>query len=269
MKAFFKIGALLLVLLTAGILPGRADVVPLTRVHAHNDYEHRHPLFDALDQGFCSVEADINLVNGELLVAHNTNEVDPKKTLQSLYLDPLRKRIKANGGRVYKDGPECTLLIDFKTEAKPTYEALMKVLTQYRDILTIFRGDEKAPNAITVILTGNYPRKLLAAEKERLAAGDGKVPDLTSNPPANLVPWISEHWTSFFKWRGRDPMPPDELKTLQKIIREAHEQGRKVRFWGSPDNPYFWKFMLEQGVDLINTDDLKGFQKFYNGVDPI
>ena len=43
----------------------------LTNAHAHNDYEHTHPLADALEQGFCSIEADIHLVNGKLLVAHD------------------------------------------------------------------------------------------------------------------------------------------------------------------------------------------------------
>src|SRR4051812_6365807 len=80
-------------------------VQPLTHAHAHNDYEHARPLFDALDHGFCSVEADIWLVDGALLVAHDKKDLKPARTLQSLYLDPLRERTKANGGRVYRDGP--------------------------------------------------------------------------------------------------------------------------------------------------------------------
>src|SRR3954470_14608888 len=91
-------------------LSTQAQVVPLTRVHAHNDYEHKRPLFDALDHGFCSVEADIYLVNGQLLVAHDRSQVKPDRTLQSLYLDPLRERVRRNGGRVYHQGPEVTLL---------------------------------------------------------------------------------------------------------------------------------------------------------------
>ncbi|HET6325009.1 MAG TPA: hypothetical protein VFG04_09940, partial [Planctomycetaceae bacterium] len=47
-----------------------AEPTPLIRAHAHNDYEHKRPLFDALDQGLCSVEADIFLVDGQLLVGH-------------------------------------------------------------------------------------------------------------------------------------------------------------------------------------------------------
>ena len=48
------------------------DVSPLPQAHAHNDYEHDRPLRDALDPGFTSVEADVWLVDGKLLVAHDS-----------------------------------------------------------------------------------------------------------------------------------------------------------------------------------------------------
>src|SRR5215469_9460539 len=114
---------------------------PLTNVHAHNDYEHTRPLFDALDHGFCSVEADIHLVDGQLLVAHSRAEVKPGKTLQTLYLDPLRERVKTNGGHVYPDGPEVILLIDVKGDWRATYPVLRDILKQYADMLTTFHGD--------------------------------------------------------------------------------------------------------------------------------
>jgi len=47
---------------------------PLTRAHAHNDYEHTRPLFDALEHGFCSIEPDIWLVDGKLLVAQRPRQ---------------------------------------------------------------------------------------------------------------------------------------------------------------------------------------------------
>jgi len=129
--------------------------IPLIRAHAHNDYEHKHPLFDALDHGFCSVEADIYLMDGKLLVAHNLSQVKPERTLQALYLDPLRERVRKNGGRVYANGPECTLLIDLKSEWRRIYPALRDVLKEYSDILSTFRSDTKETNAITAIITGN------------------------------------------------------------------------------------------------------------------
>jgi len=50
---------------------------PLLRAHSHNDYAHTRPLLDALDQGFCSVEADIYLENGQLLVGHDKKDLTP------------------------------------------------------------------------------------------------------------------------------------------------------------------------------------------------
>ena len=50
---------------------------PLPKAHAHNDYEHKCPLLDALDHGFCGVEADIYLVDGTLLVAHDRKDLKP------------------------------------------------------------------------------------------------------------------------------------------------------------------------------------------------
>ncbi len=78
-----------------------APVVPLLRAHAHNDYEHERPLLDALDHGFTSVEADVWLVDGELLVAHDRENVRRERTLRSLYLRPLTRRIESHGGSVY------------------------------------------------------------------------------------------------------------------------------------------------------------------------
>ena len=71
-----------------------APVVPLRQAHAHNDYAHSRPLLDALDHGFCSVEADVFLVKDKLLVGHTFLELKPNRTLESLYLDPLLERVK-------------------------------------------------------------------------------------------------------------------------------------------------------------------------------
>src|SRR5436190_24348993 len=106
----------------ATLLAAMLAASPLPRAHAHNDYEHERPLVDALERGFCSVEADIWLSsNGDaLLVAHTPFGLKTERTLRKLYLDPLRERVKRNGGRVFKDGPPFFLLIDVKTEARST-----------------------------------------------------------------------------------------------------------------------------------------------------
>ena len=240
-----------------------AQTTPLIHGHAHNDYEHKRPLFDALDDGFCSVEADIYLVDGKLLVAHDRDQVKPERTLQALYLDPLRARVIKNGGHVFPNGPESTLLIDLKSDWRTTYPSLRAVLTNYSDVLTCFRDDKKQTNAITVIISGNRSLEMFAGEKVRYAAFDGDLANLDSSESANLIPWINSQWGKTFQWRGDGPMPDGERRRLKEIVAKAHERGRKVRFWGSPDNAVFWQALLDNGVDLINTDDLDGLKKFF------
>lgn len=251
------------ILLTANQLAVGGQGRLITQAHAHNDYLHARPLFDALDHGFCSVEADVFLVNGKLLVAHELANTKPERTLQALYLDPLRERVKKNGGHVYPNGPEFTLLIELKQDWRVSYPALHSVLTNYTDVLVSFPGGVKQTNAIMVIITGHRDEAMFAGETVRYAALDGQLSDLDENPPATLVPWISENWKDHFRWNGAGTMPATELRKLQAIVNRAHQQARRVRFWNAPDNPDFWRAMQAAGVDLINTDDLAGVENFF------
>jgi len=251
-----------LALVTACATNLRAEAVPLIHAHAHNDYEHSRPLLDALDHGFCSVEADVHLVDGQLLVAHDRSKVKPERTLQVLYIDPLRERVKKNGGHVYPTGPELTLLVELKSDWRTSYPVLREILKQYAGMLTTFRAGATETNAIRVIITGHRSKEMFAGESVRYAALDGDLADLDSALPADLIPWISSDWAPNFKWRGTGPMPEADRLKLRQIVAKAHEQGRRVRFWGAPDRPSFWSEMLANSVDLINTDDLDGAQKF-------
>ena len=60
-------------------------------IHSHNDYERARPLQQALEYGVGSVEADIFLEEGKLIVAHDRKQVLLGRTLDSLYLQPLQK----------------------------------------------------------------------------------------------------------------------------------------------------------------------------------
>jgi len=243
-------------------IPLPAQPSPLPQAHSHNDYAHQRPLLDALEQGFCSVEADIWLVEGELLVAHDRGAVKNERTLQALYLDPLQRRIRENKGRVYLHGPPCRLLIDVKSDAGTTYAALRDVLLHYREILTAFTPTNTVTNALTVILSGNRATSTLAAEPLRYAAIDGRLPDLEAGASPQLIPLISDNWALHFRWRGTGPLPEAEQQKLNRIVEQAHRQGRLIRFWAAPDNPAGWQEFRKAGVDVINTDDLAGLRAF-------
>jgi len=243
------------------------EPTPLAKAHAHNDYRHHRPLLDALAHGFTSVEADIFLVDGKLMVAHDRHEIREHRTLQALYLDPLQRRIKQHGGSVYAQKVSFTLLIDFKTEAESTYAQLHRVLSQYKQCFTSFTSEGRKQGAVLVVVSGNRPQKTMGAQTLRYAGCDGRLSDLKSNVSADLIPMISDNWTSHFTWRGKGPMPVKEREKLLDVVRISHEKGRLVRFWGTPDQPSaerqaIWNALVRANVDIINTDDLCGLQQY-------
>lgn len=239
-----------------------AEALPLKQAHAHNDYLHAHPLLDALDHGFTSVEADIFLVDGKLLVAHTERGLRPERTLEALYLDPLRERAKANGGQIYSGGNGFHLLIDLKSAGVPTYQALAKVLAQYADIVSVVRDGKLEPKAVSVTISGDRPRELMMSESVRYAGYDGRTSDLDSDVSADFMPLVSDSWGSQFKWRGQGPLSDAERAKLRELVGKAHAHGRKIRFWAAPDRGDAWRELQAAGVDLINTDDLDGLERF-------
>ncbi|WP_198666003.1 hypothetical protein [Tropicimonas sp. IMCC34043] len=252
------------------------SVQPLERAHAHNDYEHTRPLFDALDNGFTSVEADVWLVDGQLYVAHDYDEIDTSKTLQSLYLDPLREMIEANEGSVYGDGTKMNLLIDVKSSASATWELLDSVLASYSDIFTAFStSDGRTDGAVTAHISGNRDYDAMADSDLRYAGYDGRSNDLLFSDmlDGDLVTMVSQNWTKLFSWRGVGEMSATEEQFLADYVAKAHANGQIVRFWNTPDaagaaRDALWAKLIEHDVDLINTDDLSGLQAFLLANDP-
>lgn len=245
-----------------GAIGFAVEAPPLVRAHSHNDYEHTRPLLDALAHGFCSIEADIYLVGGRLLVAHDLKDVAPERTLEALYLEPLKQRVLENGGRVHRGGPAITLLVDVKSDGAATYAVLHETLQRYAGMLTLFEGAESRPGAVTVIVSGNRVPGIMAAQPNRLAAVDGRKGDFETNPPAALVPLVSENWNAISSWRWEGPMPDAERAALKRWVDRAHGQGRKVRFWNTPDRPEAWEILLKSGVDIIGTDNLPALRDF-------
>jgi hypothetical protein len=247
----------------------RSGVRPLPQTHAHNDYEHQRPLLDALDHGFTSVEADVWLVGGELLVAHDLAQVQPDRTLESLYLEPLARRITANDGAVYP-GWRGTfqLLIDVKSEAETTYAEVDRVLRDHAGMMTTFLQNQRARRGpVTAVISGNRTLATMQQQDIRYAGYDGRLTDLGSGLSPAVMPLVSDNWTRHFTWQGDGRIPAEERRKLRRIVNEAHEAGYRVRFWATPDQPgpareALWGELLDAGVDHINTDDLGGLQAF-------
>jgi glycerophosphoryl diester phosphodiesterase len=208
------------------------------------------------------VEADIWLRKEGLLVAHTPRELKPERTLEKLYLEPLRERARAHRGKIYPNGPEFYLLVDIKSDAKETYATLAKVLEQYADILTVVRDGRTETKAVTVIISGNRDIATIRQQAVRYTMIDGRPSDLEGDAPSHLIPWISQSWRVLFRWDGTGEMPAAERAKLRDLVTTAHKQGRKVRLWATPENEAVWTELLAAGVDFINTDRLAELEKF-------
>ena len=243
---------------------------PILSGHSHNDYGRPTPLWDALSLGFISIEVDVHLVEGALLVGHDEEDLDPSKSLQSLYLDPLRDHVRAHDGWVYPGEHSLDLLIDIKSDAGSTYEALRGVLAQYSELLTTYSGTEVHRRAISVIVSGNRPRDSMMAEPVRLASYDGRIEDLEDPAvrlPANFVSIISDNWEDHFSWSGLGELSDRDSRRLAKILETAHRSGYRVRFWNipAPDRrpmAEVWGRLLDAGVDLLSIDDVSAYRDF-------
>lgn len=250
--------------------PAPAPVLgqPLAAAHAHNDYEHDRPLFDALEHGFTSLEADVWLVNGELLVAHDLEDVDPDRTLESLYLDPLEKLVRGQGHSVYpKWEGSLQLLIDIKSEGEATYAAIEAELAEHRGMMSRYTNGHVKTGPVTAVISGNRPLATMQAQDQRYSFYDGRSADLASGMPAGLMPLVSDNWNRLFTWQGVGPMPELERARLHAYVAAAHAEGYRVRFWATPDQDgpardAMWTELYEAGVDHINTDDLEALQEF-------
>jgi glycerophosphoryl diester phosphodiesterase len=244
--------------------------IPLINAHAHNDYEHKNPLFNAIENKFNSVEVDVHLIENVLYVSHDIPVfLDTTKTLETLYLKPLQKIIEENEGNVYKDYDGFFyLMIDVKTDAAISYEKLKENILKYKSIIsttTYQNQEEKKP--IKIVVTGHKGRPFaqILKEESSLMSIDGRFKELGINISSEIMPYISENYKNHLSYTGgKQDLSQEDKKTLSKMVNAVHKEGKKLRFWASLDTEEVWTFLLNHKVDLINTDSLSKFNKYMN-----
>jgi hypothetical protein len=248
------LAALLFLLPTAAAFH---PAVPLEQGHSHNDYWRPHPLYDALQLGFKSVEADVFLIDTTLQVGHELAALRRTNTLQSLYLDPLRKMQQTQGG-FYTKPAELWLFVDFKNEGSATYARLRQILAHYHDLLST--PSHPRPAGVRVILTGGYPRAEVLADPDALVFLDGQLADLGPTVPATICT-VNGDWATYFHWNGTGPMPAAEAARLRTWNDQAQRTGQKIRFWNLPattpaQRRAMWATLLRYPAVLVGADEL-------------
>lgn len=240
-----------------------AQVAPLRNGHAHNDYLHARPLFEALANGFTSIEADIFLYENELKVSHLGLALNQSKTLEELYLKPLYKIVYQNGGQVYTNNhTPVILMIDFKTGAG-TYTLLKSILKKYEDILTVYQGDSVIhQRAVNILISGRAPYAELQQEDTALVTIDGNLSAMNDTISRKLITRYSSSWSKYFTWKGRGEIPASQKTMLINLVTQAHYLKKEIRFYHIPDKEKVWQTLIDAGVDWINTDKLAAYRKF-------
>lgn len=226
------------------------DYTAVRNVHSHNDYCQNLPFYTAYSARCASIEADIFAVDGELYVAHERKEIDRKRTLRALYLDPIRRQMELNVGKAYPDGKSFQLLIDLKTGYAETMPILEKQLEEY---LSCF-DTEHNPSAVQIVITGNQPAPADFAKYASFIQFDGQPDKVYTAEESKRVALLSAPFFIYSEWNGLGRMVEGEYDKVKTVIDQAHKEGKKIRFWGCPDTKTAWNTFMKMGVDYINTD---------------
>lgn len=233
----------------------KAQTFNSSRIFAHNDYARPIPFYTAYDLQVGSIEADVFLIEGEILVAHHKHEIVKGNTLEALYLKPLLKAVQKNNGSVYEDPlTNLTLMIDLKTDGVSTLKAVVNQLNKYT-LLT------SCPS-LRFMISGNVPDPNKWFEYPSYITFDGR-PGIPYTPEQlKRVNMISTNFRDHARWNGEDQIPDEELKKIRKLMEEVHTKGKQIRFWATPDFESAWKELMRVNMDVIVTDDVVALNKF-------
>ena len=249
----------MLMLIAILCLPPTAETaVP---VHSHNDYWRSRPLQEALEAGCLSIEADVVVRGGTLMVGHGAREVTPERTLTSMYLSPLAEIVRARQ-RVYpQDRRPLILLVDLKTSWSSSKPTLKAALEEYADILKAPAGHHQGDGGVLLAVSGS------GSNQQGAPCGiDGRISGLGDQLTFLEKPTISESFRSRFQWSGLGTLSTDQEAKLRTLAKQVKEEGRLLRLWAAPDTPEAWKTLFECGVGLINTDQPTKAAKVVRGL---
>lgn len=230
---------------------GAAAAQPPVLIHSHNDYAQRVPFYQAYAQQVSSIEADVFLHDGQLLVGHDVEDLRADMTFEALYVEPIVTLFARNGGRAFRDSDQTLqLMVELKSETDPTLRAVAALLGRWPEVF----DPEVNPAAVRVAVTGRVPAPEAFDRYPRSLGFDG-VWDADYTPEQlERIALISTNFRDFSQWNGKGTIIPAEKERLEQVIDRAHEQGKPVRFWNAPEGTTVYYTFYDMGIDYINTD---------------
>ncbi|MBR4755414.1 MAG: phosphatidylinositol-specific phospholipase C/glycerophosphodiester phosphodiesterase family protein [Bacteroidales bacterium] len=219
-------------------------------IHSHNDYNRTAPFWEAYSQHCGSIEADVFLQDGEILVAHNREDVSSERSLRKMYIEPIVKLFRENGGRMWKGSEDrLQLMIDLKTAE--SLKGVTEIVGEYPDVFDSEGG-------VRVVISGSRPDPRDFDKWPRYIWFDGDFTDgKLEYTPKQLerIAMISTNFRRFSKkWNGKSQMIAPELEAVTNAVEAAHAVGKPIRFWNAPEGTSAYFTFIRLGVDLVNTD---------------
>ncbi len=229
--------------------------------HSHNDYENDLPFKLAYNNHFGSIEADIWAINGELFVAHYEKDILLSRTLDSLYIQPIVRLFRQNGGRAWKNNSSTfQLLIDLKTPVEPTLSMLIQKLKQHADVF----NPHINKSAVRIVITGNRPEPAEFRNYPYFIFFDGYLEQRYNKKQLKRIALYSANFKNFSSWNGAGDIIEKEKIRLDGIIDSVHSVKKKIRFWNAPDDINSWNTFMKMKIDFINTDHIVRLAEFLN-----
>ncbi|MGQ8336995.1 phosphatidylinositol-specific phospholipase C/glycerophosphodiester phosphodiesterase family protein [Sunxiuqinia sp. A32] len=229
--------------------------------HSHNDYEQLSPFTLAYENHFGSIEADIWEVNGDLYVAHDRDKINPERSLDGLYIEPIVEKFKANNGKAWADHEgSFQLLIDLKNEFKPTLALLVEKLAEYPEVF----DPSVNKNAVKIVISGNRPEPDEFKLYPSFIFFDGEFSKTYTKDQQKRIPLFSDNFKKYSQWNGKGTIPDSDMEKLSQAIDSVHGLGLKIRFWNAPDFPNSWETFTQLKVDYINTDHIAKLADYLN-----
>ena len=246
-----------LLLLTTARVTAQPVKYTIANTHSHNDYEQPIPFWMAYNAGFASIEADIFLTNGQLLVGHDTMEIKKGRTLEEYYIRPLLSGLQQHHGYPYADTTRTLqMLIDLKTDSNATLDALVAVLEKYPALIR--------NHSVKWVMTGNRPAPSRWPSYPSFIWFDG-ILSRDYNPEAlTRIVMMSDDFKDYSLWNGKSKIPAADHERLEACIARSHRLHKPVRLWDAPDFINAWNQLMRLGVDYINTDHISGLADFLN-----
>ena len=231
---------------------GVAAAQPPVLIHSHNDYAQRVPFYQAYAQQVSSIEADVFLHDGQLLVGHDVEDLRADMTFEALYVEPIVTLFARNGGRAFRDSDQTLqLMVELKSETDPTLRAVAALLGRWPEVF----DPEVNPAAVRVAVTGRVPAPEAFDRYPRFLGFDGAWDADYTPEQLERIALISTNFRDFSQWNGKGTIIPAEKERLEQVIDRAHEQGKPVRFWNAPEGTTVYYTFYDMGIDYINTDN--------------